>query len=90
MYIRLACLCLPVLLLANCASVPRGEPAGTSQAAWIAPHQAVLLAADAAPAGVEGTFALTVLGTGSQRDQLFLNSESDYRDQRSLTVAMAL
>ncbi len=89
MKIRLSFLCLIGLILAACASAPRGGPAGTSEASWITPHQAVLLAADAAPAGADGTFSLTVRGTGSQRGQLFLNSELDYRDQRTLTVAIS-
>jgi hypothetical protein len=54
----------------------------------IAPTQAILLAADAAPLGVKGTFALEVRAVGRQDGNIYLNSELDYRDQRNLTVAI--
>jgi hypothetical protein len=48
----------------------------------------VQLAAAAAPDGVRGVFALQVQGTGTQDGFAYLNSEIDYRDQRSLTIAI--
>lgn len=48
----------------------------------------MFLAANAAPASVDGTFSMTVQATGSQRNQTYLNSELDYRDQRNLTIAI--
>lgn len=54
----------------------------------IAPEQAVLAAAEAAPTGVRGRFAMTVRGAGRQSGNLYLNSQPDYRDQRNLTIAM--
>ena len=51
------------------------------------PQQAVMLAAEAAPMGVRGQFVMTVRATGrGDRGRLFLNSETDYRDQRNLSV----
>jgi len=55
--------------------------------AWIMPEEAVLMAANAAPEGVVGTFSMKVRATGSQNAMSYLNSELDYRDQRNLTVA---
>jgi len=79
---------LVVVLGSGCATAPR--PAMTSPAnAWITPQQAVLLAANAAPDGVPGTFAMTVQATGTQNGRGFLNSELDYRDQRNLSVVLS-
>ncbi|NYZ61879.1 hypothetical protein H0E82_03740 [Luteimonas sp. SJ-16] len=57
-------------------------------ARWLAPAQAVQLAADAAPRGVKGVFALQVRATGRQGEMAYLNSETDYRDQRNLSIAL--
>ena len=57
--------------------------------AEIDPRQAIIAAADAAPAGVTGVFAITVRATGRERGRLYLNSELDYRDQRNLTINVA-
>lgn len=50
------------------------------------PRQAVFAAADAAPAGVAGVFTMRVARTGRAGGRVYLNSESDYRDQRNLTI----
>lgn len=60
----------------------------SSQSQWIVPPQAIQLAAEAAPRGVPGVFALYVKATGTQNDFIYLNSELDYRDQRCLTIAI--
>lgn len=54
----------------------------------IRPKEAIMLAADIAPGGLAGVFEMRVKGTGRDGDYIFLNSESDYRDQRSLNVAV--
>ncbi len=54
----------------------------------ITPTQAILLAANAAPQGVKGTFLLEVRATGRMDGNIYLNSELDYRDQRDLTIAI--
>lgn len=79
---------LTFALLAGCASTPTAPRAADSEMSWISPRQAVFMAADAAPDGVDGTFALHVQATGTQGGRTYLNSELDYRDQRNLTVAI--
>ena len=74
------------LAAAGCATAPAPAPA---QAAWITPTQAIVLAADAAPSGVPGKFALHVQATGTQDGFVYLNSQLDYRDQRNLTIAVS-
>lgn len=70
--------------LAACA----GTGPAAEDARWLQPAQAIQLAADAAPRGVTGTFVLQVRGTGSDDGRVYLNSETDYRDQRNLTIAI--
>jgi hypothetical protein len=53
---------------------------------FVTPRQAIERAADAAPAGVDGTFTLQVRAVGVQDGILYLNSERDYRDQRNLSI----
>jgi hypothetical protein len=67
---------------AACASPDtRPERGGT-----IIPAQAVLAAAEAAPAGIRGVFLVRVQATGREGERVYLNSELDYRDQRNMTV----
>lgn len=55
----------------------------------MSPMVAVLAASDAGTRGVPGIFGFVVAGTGSDQDGVvYLNSEEDYRDQRTLTVRM--
>lgn len=75
---------LVVSLAAGCASVP----ANTNATDWITPERAVQLAAAAAPAGYGGVFAVRVQAVGTDNGNIYLNSESDYRDQRNLSVAI--
>ncbi len=80
---KLTVIALVVALLAGC---DRSAPTA-SGAEWIAPSNAVQLAAASPDDGVTGVFYMTVKGTG-MTDRLHLNSESDYRDQRNLSVAV--
>lgn len=50
------------------------------------PVGAIATAAAAAPRSVRGVFALSVRRTDFVGKVLFLNSEADYRDQRSLAI----
>lgn len=50
------------------------------------PVLAVLAAADSAPYGYGGIFAVEVKGAATIDGSVYLNSEPDYRDQRCLTV----
>jgi hypothetical protein len=61
------------------------------EATIITPVEAVVRAAEAATNSqrvVRGVFEMTVRGTGQQDSLSYLNSEPDYRDQRSLTAAI--
>jgi len=59
------------------------------EARWLQPPQAIQLAADAAPRGVAGVFVMRVKAVGATDHVVYLNSETDYRDQRNLTVAVS-
>jgi saccharopine dehydrogenase-like NADP-dependent oxidoreductase len=75
---------LTMLGLASILAVPvAGGPFST-----IKPEKAVMRAAAAAPEGVNGVFEMTVRATGHAQGKFFLNSQSDYRDPRNLSVAM--
>lgn len=54
----------------------------------IKPQKAVMRAAAAGPQGVSGVFEMTVRATGHAGGRVFLNSETDYRDPRNLSIAM--
>ena len=47
-----------------------------------------MAAAEIAPGGVSGVFELHIKSTGRQGGIIYLNSETDYRDQRCLTLAI--
>lgn len=70
-------------------TVPTPPPTLGSVAPILSPEEAVMRAADAAPVGVAGQFGLRIEGVGMQGPWLFLNSQADYRDQRTLTLAIA-
>lgn len=72
-----------VLAAAGCRHV---VPASSDL--WIDPGEAVLRAAAASPKGVTGVFAVTVQA-GGRTDEVFLNSELDYRDPRNLSIALS-
>ena len=55
----------------------------------ITPRQAIVAAADAAPAGVQGVFEVQVRAVGRSQDRVILNSEADYRDQRNLSIVLS-
>lgn len=54
----------------------------------LSPVQAVINAAEM-PEGVSGVFEMVVRATGRQGGLLYLNSETDYRDPRNLTIVVA-
>src|ERR1700679_365116 len=67
----------------GCSSPPEKSGSGT-----ITPVQAILSAANSAPAGVRGTFEMKVRRVGRQDGNIYLDSELDYRDQRNLVIAI--
>lgn len=78
-----------VLAVAAMATMALAGCRGDRPATWIDPGMAVQMAAAAGPdRGVEGVFALRVRSLASQHGRFYLNSEADYRDLRSLTIAI--
>ena len=61
---------------------------GWSALRTVKPEKAVMAAARAGPEGFGGVFKMTVAAVGHQGGKVFLNSQSDYRDPRNLTIAM--
>lgn len=77
------------LILAAC--MLRAGNLEAQQPMIITPVEAINQAAEAATTGhrvVRGVFEMIVRGTGQQDSLSYLNSEGDYRDQRSLTAAI--
>ncbi len=72
------------LSLVACSSAPVKD----STVNIISPAQAIMAAAEIAPDSVSGVFELHIQSTGRQRGVIYLNSETDYRDQRCLTLAI--
>lgn len=71
------------LLLTGCASQsPFPETANR-------PQQVISMAAEAAPQAVLATVAMQVQAVGNQQGITYLNSESDYRDQRNISIAIS-
>ncbi len=69
--------------ISSCATID-----GVGRSNLISPSEAIQSAAAAAPRSVQGQFALRVTGVGRQDGNIYLNSETDYRDQRNLTIAI--
>lgn len=64
---------------------------GEALAAGVRPMtsvEAVIAAAGASGAGVRGVFTITVRRAEAVGPRFFLNSEADYRDQRTLAIAL--
>lgn len=79
---NLLALIFAAVLTTGCATPPK-----LATGSWIDPCQAVLRAAEAPRLGVTGVFAITVKATG-RTDKVHLNSETDYRDTRNLSIAV--
>ena len=87
-YLTVSALALSLgLSIAFAADAPAAAPAAPIVVPPpMTPREAVFKAADAAPAGITGRFRLTIQATGHQDGHVYLNSETDYRDQRNLSV----
>jgi hypothetical protein len=72
-----------VLAVAGCASAPSTFTSTHSNTMDI-----IAAAADAVPKGIRGEFILNIKASGKQDKFIYLNTELDYRDQRSITVAI--
>lgn len=78
-YILLACF----FVVTGCASITSQH-----QTKYSDTMQIIKAAAESAPQGVEGLYTLKIVASGSQRQFVYLNTEADYRDQRSVSVAL--
>jgi len=73
-----------VLLLSACNSTPNNVVAKDTAEMM----RVIALSEAAAPAGVKGTFDISIKASGTQGQVTYLNSELDYRDRRNVTVAL--
>ncbi|MBL4942473.1 MAG: hypothetical protein JKY81_12515 [Colwellia sp.] len=48
----------------------------------------IALTEEKAPNGIKGTFQLPIKAAGVQRGIVYLNTETDYRDRRNITIAL--
>lgn len=56
----------------------------------LSPRDAIFAAAERAPdKGLSGIFRFRVRAVGHDRGRVFINSETDYRDQRNLTISVS-
>ena len=76
-----------VLLLAGC-SATQSENSTSTTFTYSDTMDIIRSAAESAPHAVEGEYILYIKATGSQGAFVYLNTELDYRDQRSVTVAI--
>lgn len=76
-----------ILVLTGCISthppLPQSAVSGHSDTMEI-----IRTAAESAPNGVQGEYVLSIKAAGSQGRFVYLNTELDYRDQRSVTIAI--
>ena len=77
-------LLLSILVLSACTATPEI----TSKSVSTDVMRLIEKAAINAPKGVKGTFQLSIKASGIERKIVYLNTELDYRDRRSLTVAL--
>ncbi|NMP01483.1 hypothetical protein HHE94_01920 [Pseudoalteromonas arctica] len=76
---------LSVLTLSACSSVPHKIEMSQSTAANM---NLIALTEQSAPKGVAGTYQFHIKAAGAQGSWLYLNTETDYRDRRSITVSI--
>ena len=72
------------LVLSSCALTQQQEP----ESEKISIRDAIELSAAAAPAAIIGEIEMVVQASAKSVDNIYLNSEDDYRDQRNLTVTI--
>lgn len=71
-----------ILVLTGCSSTHLSKPIYSDT------MEIIRSAAEAAPDSVEGEYILNIKATGSQGPFVYLNTELDYRDQRSVNVSI--
>jgi len=72
-----------VLMVGGCVSVP-----SVSTSTYSNTMEIIAAAADIESKRVTGEFTLNIKASGMQGKFIYLNTELDYRDQRSITVAI--
>ena len=77
-------LLLSILVLSACTTTPEL----TSKSASTDVMRLIEKTAVNAPKGVKGTFHFSIKASGIERKVVYLNTELDYRDRRSITVAL--
>ena len=77
-------LLLSILVLSACTTTPEI----TSKAASTDVMRLIEQTAVNAPKSVKGTFQFSIKASGIERKVVYLNTELDYRDRRSITVAL--
>lgn len=73
-----------ILFVSACSSTPKV----TSNSNISSIMNIIALSEEKAPNGVKGTFQLPIKASGIQRNTVYLNTETDYRDRRNITVAL--
>ena len=71
-------------MLSGCSSTPKI----TSNPDIASIMNLIALTEDKAPDGIKGTFQLAIKASGNQRGFIYLNTETDYRDRRNITIAI--
>lgn len=77
-----------VLICSGC-SVSAYQPVAEYPGTTADTMEIIRSAAQSAPKGVKGEYLLRIKATGKQGALLYLNTETDYRDQRNVTVALS-
>jgi len=75
------------LVLSGCSSTQPNQPQ-TINAGYSDTMEIIRSAAESAPKGVHGEYILRIKAVGNQGSFIYLNTELDYRDQRSVSVAI--
>ena len=75
---------LSILLLSACSTTPEVTSNSVSTDVMRLIEQTEVNA----PEGVKGTFQFLIKASGVERKVVYLNTELDYRDRRSITVAL--
>ena len=77
-------LLLSILVLSACTASPRAtlNPASTDV------MRLIEQTAENAPKGVKGTFQFTIKASALLHSAVYLNTELDYRDRRSITIEL--
>ena len=76
-----------ILCLTGCSSIPLAKQ-HIKKPIYSDTMEIIRSAAEAAPESVDGEYILHIKTADSQGDFVYLNTELDYRDQRSVTVSI--